>query len=218
MQALRLAASYISDIENSNSDQQDPEQVAARRSTMALATKQLDIAMRADPTVDFEEDSKDGSIVMTQARMRATLLCYEGLSYMVDKPGKCTALLKRATEVDPEFSFAHYVLGQHYFEHRQKAAAIASLEQALLLDPDDMDSIKALDRARNMSGLETVTFKASRAAETTMAAGIKTYNGFVFVTNIFIRAWNVFAFVWNVVTFPFRIMLRLFGLVDRVWK
>ena len=51
-----------------------------------------------------------------------------------------------------------------------------------------------------------------------MAAGIKTYNGAVTFANVFIYAWNVFAFTWNVVTFPLRLMGRIFGLVDRVWK
>jgi len=172
--------------------------------------------MRADPSVNFEQIDKDGdATVVTQARMRAMLLCQEAITYMLDKPGKATSLLARATEIDPEFWYAHFSLGTHQFEHRNKVEAVAALERALLLDPDDIDTIKALDRARNMSAIEAVTFKATRAVESTRDTGIKTINFFILI-------WNIFVTIFNIITLPLRIPARiffwLFGVADRFWK
>jgi hypothetical protein len=154
----------------------NPESAGEYRKTLALAAKQLDIAQRADSTADLAIHDEDGMpLTLTQQRLRARLIQLEALTWGAEKPREEIRLLIQATEVDPTFAPAFHCLGLAHFLSRNRAAAIAALETGLALEPDNIDVVKLLDRARNMTDAEIATFKLTNAAAKTAAASVKTW-------------------------------------------
>ncbi len=82
----------------------------------------------------------------------------------------------KPTEIDPTFAAAFYSLGIAHFLSRNRRQAIAALERACALDPGNIETRKALDRARHMTDAEIATYRLSNVAAKTTAAGIKTWN------------------------------------------
>ena len=109
-----------------------------------------------------------------QAYLRATALSHEARTYLIDKPTKAMQLLEQATTLDAELLTAHALLGQLYFDRRDKHRAIAALERALALAPDEIDIIKTLDRARNMTGAERAAHAATKTVTGAIDAAVAT--------------------------------------------
>jgi tetratricopeptide (TPR) repeat protein len=176
--ALQLVHSYLTEVPDDLASQvlDQPQMAGSYRSTLALAAKQLDIAERADPTAKLliEDDGKPVSI--SQQRLRARMIALEALTWTVDKPRKEIRLLTQATQIDPSYAPAFHLLGTAHLMTRNRTQAIAALERACALDPGNIQMLKALDRARNMTDAEIATFRLSNAAAKTTAAGIKTWN------------------------------------------
>lgn len=76
-------------------------------------------------------------------RCSARVIQLEALT--VENPRREIELLTRATEVDPTMASGFRSLGAAHFLSRNRASAIAALEKALALDPDDINTIKLLD-------------------------------------------------------------------------
>ena len=177
--ALQLAHSYLSELPEQLASEviDNPENAAAHRSTLALAAKQLDIAQRADPTLNLVIDGDDsGPLTLSQQRLRARTVQLEGLTWCATKPRREIQLLTQATEIDPTFAPAFHSLGVAHFLSRNRKQAVAALQRACALDPDNIETHKALDRARNMTDAEIATYKLSNAAARTASAGVRTWN------------------------------------------
>lgn len=174
-QALRLAHAYLDEVRQSIArDLDNPARLADHRTTLGLAVRQLDIAARADGSAKLELSDDDDTFVLSQAYLRASALTQEARTFLIEKPSKATHLLEQATTLDPEHLTALTLLGQLYFDRRDKLRAIAALERALTLAPDDLDIIKTLDRARNMTGSERAAHAATRAVTGTIDAAVAT--------------------------------------------
>ena len=175
VQALRLAYAYLEEVRQSIArDLDEPARLADHRSTLALAVRQLDIAARADASSKLEIVDDGDTLVFSQAYLRATALSHEARTYLIDKPTKAIQLLEQATTLDAELLTAHALLGQLYFDRRDKHRAIAALERALALAPDEIDIIKTLDRARNMTGAERAAHAATKTVTGAIDAAVAT--------------------------------------------
>lgn len=177
--ALTLAHSYLSELPEQLASEiiDNPETAPTHRSTLALAAKQLDIARRADPTAKLSvENNDEPSTTFSQQWLRARTIQLEALTWCVQDPRREIRLLTQATQVDPSFAPAQHSLGAAHFLSRNRGPAIAALQQALALDPGNIEIIKLLDRARNVSDAEIATYHLSNAASKTVASGIKTWN------------------------------------------
>lgn len=204
--ALKLAHAYLDETADASFSELDAAR--AVRTTLSLASRQMDIAHAADPNARFEYD--DG-IAVSQEHLRARILCQEALSWSLEKLHKAATIAERATIADPNFANAFLVLGMLQYDNRNKAAAIAALTKAVALDPGNIESKKHLDRAQNMGAAEIATFKATKAGVGVANAGIKVYNAGVYTRNFFVIIWNIFVTIWNIISFPMRIMDRIFG-------
>lgn len=204
--ALRLAQSYLEETDGGNFS--DPDSARTLRTTLALASRQLDTAFRADPHAKLESD--DGQTI-SQAHLRSRVLCQEALTWEMENLTKATAIAERATVADPDSASAFHVLGILHYENRNRSAAIAALTKASELAPGNIEIFKILDRAQNMGAGEVATFKATRAGICVANAGIGVYNMVVSVRNFFVIIWNTFATVYNVLTWPMRTALKFIG-------
>src|SRR6266446_5314604 len=161
--ALAVAHSYLSELPDTlASDVAGNAELARQyRSTLALAAKQLDIAQDADPTQKLfiaNEDEPPQSI--SQQWLRARTIHLEALTWM-ENPKHQIQLLTQATEVGPTMAPAFASLGYVHSLSRNRVSAIAAFEQALILDPGNIEYVKFLDRARNMTDAEIATYKLS---------------------------------------------------------
>jgi tetratricopeptide (TPR) repeat protein len=201
--ALELAHAYLREVPL-DKIVGNPDAAAGHRSTLALAAKQLEIAQRADPgaTLVIAGEGGRGETV-TQQRLRAHVLLLEGLTWSHDNPRKEIRLLTQATEIDPAYAPAFHSLGLAHFYARNRGAAIAALERALALEPGNIEIIKQLDRARNMSDAEIATFKVTNAAARTAAAGVRT--------------WNILRLIWAI-GLPLGIVLIVAQFTDSMSK
>jgi hypothetical protein len=178
--ALALAYSFLSEIPDTIASDvmQNPDIARECRNTLALAARQLDIAQRADPSQKLSVEDEDGlPRTILQERLRARTIQLEALTWGGENPRREIELLAQATEVDPTMVAAFQCLGAAHLQSRNRAAAIAALETAITLEPDNIDVMKLLERARNMSDAEIATYKFSNAAAKTASVGIKTWHG-----------------------------------------
>ena len=158
LRALRLAHAYFDEACRDDLSIVDGQRAA--RTTLSLASRQLEIAFRADPNARLE---LDGDRRLAQEQLRARVLCQEALTWRFDKLGRACTLAERACEADPTDPASFQLLGSFHFDNRNRAKAIAALTRAYELDPDNIETCKLLDRAQNMGDAEIVTYKATRA-------------------------------------------------------
>ena len=201
LRALRLAQSYLEETDGGNFS--DPDSARTLRTTLALASRQLDIAFRADPNAKLESEVGE---TISQAHLRSRVLCQEALTWEMENLTKATAIAERATIADPDSASAFHVLGVLHYENRNRGDAIAALTKASELDPGNIEIFKILDRAQNMGAGEVATFKATRA-------GIRVANAGIGVYNTGVTVWNVFATVYNVLTWPMRTAFKIIGFI-----
>lgn len=216
--ALELAHAYIEEVrEAERPGVEDKDMRKDQLNTLSLAAKQLDLAEQNDPDAVLEgQDAKDIPYRYTVNELKAEALLLEGLTHQMFDLRRAIPALQKATALNPNQAQAFYVLGLTHASNMNKAEAIVAYECAVALDPKNIVYRKELNRAQNMSVSEIAAFKATRAGERIFDAGIKTANSGIFVYNIGVYAWNVFAFCWNVVTFPLRLLLKTFGVLDRL--
>jgi tetratricopeptide (TPR) repeat protein len=165
-QALRLAAAYLDDAANIDLDSMSPEEALELRNFAALAMRQLKIAAANDPSATITLTSPDTgeAQVWTQSELRAKVLFAEAVSYFHERPKRAIEILKTMTEVDPTFTDHYKVLGLLYCLDYRQADAVACLEKALQYDPDNIELLKALDRAQHMSAASGHLHNAAASA------------------------------------------------------
>ena len=203
--ALELAFAYIVEVRDAPTPAHDDTLARKERlNTLSLATKQLCLARTLDPDAVLESADGDGdSLRFTQSELEAEALLLEGITHQFYDLRRAIPALVRATRLNPNGPRAFYVLGLVHAANRSKKDALAAFERAVALDPKNLTYRKELNRVQNLSGAEIAAYKATRAGERTVDAGVLT--------------WNIFAFVWNIVMFPLRVvvgtlrLLRLTG-------
>lgn len=197
LRALRLAHAYFE--EATGDDLSSPEGQKVSRTTLSLASRQLEKAFHADPNAKLE---LDGGRVFTQQNLRARVLRQEARTWISDNLGRACTLAEHACQTDPTDPTSFYILGCLHFDNRNRAKAIAAATRAYELDPDDIETCKLLDRAQNMGDAEILTYKVTRAGVGVANTGIGIYNTGV-------KAWNIFAITYNIVTFPIRLPFKI---------
>ena len=161
--ALVLAHAYLSEVVDAKQQMADADHAARHRSTLALAARQLAIAQAADPSVELSVPEQDGtSLTFTQTSLRSYALVLEAQTYMDTNLDYAVALAERATQVDPSSHLAHHLLGGLCFEAHDRTRALAALETAHRLEPNNIETIKLLDRARNMGDAEIAAYHVTK--------------------------------------------------------
>ncbi len=216
--AMELALAYLDEVRTAASPA--VEDTATRRrhlNTLALATKKINSAERADPDAMLELQNKDGSIRRYRlSEMKAEALFLEGLTHHIYDLDRAIPALVKATKLNPHDPRAFYVLGLTHAANMNKGKAVAALRAAVALDPDNLDYRKDLDRVENVTATEIAGYKATRAGERVYDSGVSVVRGGIFVLNIGVVFWNIFAFTWTTITWPMRVVhrtFRFFGLL-----
>ena len=216
--ALELAYAYIEEVREADTPGLEDHDLRKHHlNTLALASKQLDAAQKLDPDAILEgQDEKDIPYRYSINELKAEALLLEGITHQTYDTKRAVPALRKATTLNPNSSRAFYVLGLTHAANMNKAEAVAAFERAVALDPKNLAYRKELNRAQSLSVGVIAAYKATRAGERIFDAGIKTANVGIFIYNIGVYAWNIFAFTWNVVTFPLRLVLKIFGVFDRL--
>ncbi len=189
--ALELAHAYMREFHDDHSDAiTDPMTARAILETLALATKQITIAERNDRLATITVTNKDGSpLVIDLVFLKSHALFYESLCHWADHPRRAIRCLEQALALAPNSPNALFTLGLIHHSQLNKSAAIAAFQQAVALDPGNLDYRKALDRAQNISG-------ASIVLDRTFAAGRSTANAGRWMFTITILGTLVFCLVY----------------------
>jgi tetratricopeptide (TPR) repeat protein len=141
------------------------------QTTLSLASAKLAAAHETDPNAILELEGR----IMDQSALRAVVLIDEALTWQgLSKITKAIGVAEEATRADPNHAFAWYLLGKLHYGQRNKADAISALEKSLLLNPDDIEAMKLLDRAHNLGDAEIIAYKAANARDQTLSAVAKT--------------------------------------------
>ncbi len=177
--ALRIADGHLVPVNRALfQDHIDPVHFPTLRNSLALATKQLDAAQRADPTATLSTTNHAAeSLVLKQSQLRAQALALEGRMVMLEGDTKgAIRLFEQAVAVEPDFAVLYHDLGQLHLAEHNKGKAIAAFQRGLALDPDNIDMLTALDHAENLSGAATAAYKfadTSATAINTTATAIR---------------------------------------------
>jgi hypothetical protein len=216
--ALELAHAYIEEVREADTPGLEDHDLRKHHlNTLALASKQLDAAHKLDPDAILEgQDDKEIPYRYSVNELKAEALLLEGMTHQTYDTKRAVPALRKATTLNPNSSRAFYVLGLTHAANMNRSEAVAALERAVALEPRNLAYRKELDRAQSLSVGTIAAYKATRAGERVFDAGIKTANVGIFIYNIGVFAWNIFAITWNIVTFPLRLMLRMFGVFDRL--
>jgi hypothetical protein len=216
--ALELACAYIEEVRQADTPGlEDNETRKHHLNTLSLASKQLDAAAKHDPDACLEgQDDKEVPYRLSINELKAEALLLEGITHQMYDTKRAVPALRKATMLNPNSAHAFYVLGLTHAANMNRSEAVAALQRAVALDPKNLAYRKELNRSENLTVSEIAGYKATRAGEKIFDAGIKTANAGIFVYKLGIYAWNIFAFTWNAITFPFRLVLKIFGVFDRI--
>ena len=126
--------------------------------------------------------------------LKAEALLLEGITLHTYDIKSAILALRKATTVNANNPYAFYVLGLTHAANMNKAEAVAALQRAVALRPNNLTYCKELDRAQSLCTGETATYRATRisdAAIETAVAGIMTV-----------------AATWKLVMFRLRVFAR----------
>jgi hypothetical protein len=216
--ALELARAYIEEVREAETPGLEDHDIRKHHlNTLALSSKQLDAAQKLDPDAILDgQDEKEIPYRYNINELKAEALLLEGITHQTYDTKRAVPALRKATTLNPNSARAFYVLGLTHAANMNKGEAVVAFERAVALDPRNLSYRKELDRAQSLSVGVIAAYKATRTGERVFDAGIKTANVGIFIYNIGVYAWNIFAIAWNIVTFPLRLMLRIFGVFDRL--
>ena len=202
--AMQVALAFIDEVKTAKIP--DPDEKEGRKehlNTLALASDQLRRAETLDPDAVLEGLSDDDiPYRYTLSELKAAALFQEGLTHRYFDTSRAVPALIAASRLHPTNAAIFYMLGVVQAANRNKAEAVAALQRALELAPNDIQIRKELIRAEAMTGAEIATYKVTRAGERVYDAGVAT-------ANAGIKTWNVFAITYNIVTLPIRIPLKI---------
>jgi tetratricopeptide (TPR) repeat protein len=172
VRALELAHAYLSEVaDDLGKVAGDPARTAAALNTLSLASKELDKVARADRTASLTVDDKDcGVRIFTLNDLKAFALLYEGLCRSLEDPRRAIRILEQATAIAPDAAEAHYWIGVLNIDLSHRKRAVAALERAVTLDPDNLEYRKALGRAESISGAQGAFERAATGVSRTARA------------------------------------------------
>lgn len=171
--ALELAQAFMSGVaDRISAAEGNPAQAAQFLNELSLASRQLDLAGRADPgaVLTIEDDGATLTFNLTELKARALFL--EGVCRSEADPNRAIRILTQAAELEPMMVRAHYSIGLLEAQLYRKARAIAALERAVALEPKNLDFRKDLQRVRNISVGE-IAFEQAAAGTRKTIRGVK---------------------------------------------
>ena len=170
---LATAASFFDDaFAATQKHLHDPDALSAERpelfSLIAMASKQIAEAEHLDPHATHTYERDGGQRTLSIPQLKAMALYYEALVLApIGQEKKALPLLDRALQYDPEFAKAYYLKGVALTGLMDKQSAIDAFNKALAIEPADIDTRKALERAKMITGSQRALYATSKAAETT---------------------------------------------------
>ncbi len=170
--ALELACAYMRDVQEGLGDiAGDLARQAQSLNDLSLASKQLGVAERADPTTTLTVEDDDGvRHELSLANLKAKALFLEGVCRAGTDPKRAIRILGQAVALEPTAAEAHYWIGLINAIHLRKGQAVAALKTAVALDPKNLAYRKELGRAENISGAQIAFDRAASGARTTTRA------------------------------------------------
>ena len=158
--AMRIAMSYIDEVGNQVPlIKREPFAGAVFLPTLSLAAAQLREARKFDPDAIALWRCDNEDLPWSISDLEAILLFYEATCRSKTEPMRAIRIMEKACSIAPRAMYYHRLGFLNLMLYRQKQA-IAALETALSLDPENIDIAKALDRARVMP-LASRMFKRS---------------------------------------------------------
>jgi len=127
----------------------------------------------------YRDDSRNtraaDRIVSPEARAEAKRLYKEGVKYgLAGLFSQAVEIFQQSIKLDPENADAHFALGHAYYDLKQWASAVDSLERAVELNPGDQEARDRLSLARTMAhGGSASQPAASRPARSPEIAGVQ---------------------------------------------
>ena len=182
IEALELAHAYVQEVREADTPTREDREVRKHHlNKLALASKQLDAAQKRDPDAILEGQDENGSIYRFSInQLKAEALLLEGITRHTYDAKRAVRVLRKATALDANNSYAFYVLGLMHAASMNKVQAVAALQRAAALKPQNLSYRKELSRALGgLSAGEPAAFGAPR----TINGGIKA-RGIFAVRNI----------------------------------
>jgi tetratricopeptide (TPR) repeat protein len=198
IEALELAYAHVEGVREADTPTLEDHEVRKHHLNMlTLASKQLDAARKLDPDAILEGQDKKGIIYRFSINeLEAEALLIEGITLHAYDIKRAVRALRKATTLNANSSYAFYVLGLMHAANMNKGEAVAALQRAVALKPQNLSYRKELNRAQCLSIREIAAYNATRAGESIFEGGIK--------------AWNIIAGIWNIVRFPRRVFLSIY--------
>lgn len=167
--ALELAHAYLRDVQGGLGDVSgDPARQAQSLNDLSLASKQLTLAERADPTAVLSiEDPEGESHAFSLRSLKVQALFLEGVCRAETDPKRAIRILQQAVALEPTAADAHYWIGLINMIHMRRAQAVAALKTAVALEPKNLAYRKELGRAENISGAQIAFDRVATGARTT---------------------------------------------------
>ena len=163
--ALHTAWSFTRDI-LAGLQRQNPDDFQDLLNTTALAAKQIQAAEKIDPaaTITIKRDD-DSDFQVDIAFLKVLCLLYEGeINVRMGSSKRAVPILRQALHINPDFDPAWYWLAIAYGDLLDKGDAIDAINNAIRIDPQNIEYRKALERAKSISAGQVVLDRTSSAA------------------------------------------------------
>jgi tetratricopeptide (TPR) repeat protein len=169
--AMQLVLAYTAEFQGNIGDTlTDPAYAAKVLNTLSLISRQIDIAEHADATATLAVENDSGEhVAYTITSLKAGAIYYEAMCRMAADPKRSIKLLEQVLQLTPDAAHAHFWTGMLNADMLNKGAAVAAFEQALALDPRNMEYRKELLRAQSISGSQVAYDRAARGVRTTVS-------------------------------------------------
>lgn len=177
--AMQLALAYTAEFEdNLGETLTDPAYAAKVLNTLSLISRQIEIAERADPsaTVTIENDGEH--FILPLSALKARAIYFEATCRMAADPKRAIRLFEQVLELTPDAANAYFWIGTLHADMLNKGAAVAAFEQAVALDPRNMEYRKELVRAQSISGAQIAYDRAASGVRTTVSIAKWLWIGF----------------------------------------
>jgi tetratricopeptide (TPR) repeat protein len=195
--ALERAHSCVEEVREA--DTPGPEDHKVRRyhlDLLARASRELEVAQKLDPDAVLEGQHEEGIARRYSINeLKAEALLLEGITLHAYDIKRAIAPLRESTALNANRPYGFYVLGLTYVANMNRARAVAALQRAVALDPENLLYRSGLDRARSLSTREVAAHKAASFGKEIVASGN--------------TALSTFVAVWKIVRSPRRIFFAV---------
>jgi tetratricopeptide (TPR) repeat protein len=153
IEALGLAHAYVEEVREADTPTREDHLVRNHHlKVLTLASEQLDAAQKRDPDAILEGQNEKGNFYRFSINeLKAEALLLEGITYHTYDGKRAIRALRKATTLNPNSSYAFYVLGLMHAASMNKAQAVAALRRAVVLKPQNLAYREELNRAQCLS-------------------------------------------------------------------